>query len=98
LALGAATWVGCAAYVAGALLVPSLGSAVCSLAPGSSAFGEAERSWLPPGTTCTWDITSQGEQIRYVLGPSLTRLVPVAYVIGFWPAVRLRRRFPARGA
>lgn len=46
-------WALCGLLVLGFL---PLGEASCELAPGSSFYGEASPSWLPPGTTCTYDL------------------------------------------
>lgn len=32
------------------------GTTSCELGPGTSVFGTAEWSWLPPGRTCTWEL------------------------------------------
>lgn len=92
--LGFAATVLSVLYVVACLAAPSLsGDVSCELTPGSSVFGEATRSWLPPGRTCTYDLTEYG---RYVSSPSPLRLVVVAAAIVGLPATaylsRLLRR------
>jgi hypothetical protein len=61
----------------------------CELSPGVSVFGEASRSWFPPGVTCTWDLADGG---RYVDRPPMLRLVVVALaVVGPFASLYLRR-------
>ncbi|MFB9313400.1 hypothetical protein [Nocardioides plantarum] len=61
----------------------------CALSSGASAFGEASRSWLPPGVTCTWDLANGAQ---YVDRPPLLRLLVVAMaVVGPLVSLYLRR-------
>lgn len=46
------------------------GPVSCALDSGSSVYGTAEWSWLPPGRTCTWDL--QG--VTHTDGPPAARL------------------------
>lgn len=73
------------------LAIPSfVGDTGCELVPGGSFFGRAGRSWLPPGTTCTYDVPGVG---RYVDGPSPFTLAPFAVAILGLPVLRhLARR------
>jgi hypothetical protein len=84
--LGLVLWVVSVLYLAACLAGPSLlGGTACELAPGSSVFREASRSWLPPGTTCTWELGGYG---RHVEGPSPLRLVVVVWALAGWPLTR----------
>lgn len=76
------------------LVAPSAAdSLTCELSAGGSVFGEATRNWIPPGTTCSYDL---GEYGPYVTGPSSARLLVVAVAIGGLPLIgyiaRLLRR------
>lgn len=51
----------------------------CELTPGSSSFGEATRSWIPPGTTCTYDLSGYG--IATPPGGRSSPLCPVFMVV-----------------
>lgn len=46
------------------------GPVSCALGSGSSVYGTAAWSWLPPGRTCTWDL--QG--VTHTDGPPVARL------------------------
>ena len=73
--------------------------AVCELVPGSSVLGEASRSWLPPGTTCTYELPiGPGEPVVFVERPSALRLVVVGVVVAGPLAGWLLRRRPATAA
>ena len=50
---------------------------LCELAPGSSVYGRADRSWLPPGNTCTYPSPSG----VLVAGPPPWRLAVVAVAV-----------------
>ncbi len=76
------------------LIAPAAADSVtCELSAGGSVFGEASRSWIPPGTTCTYDL---GEYGRYVTGPAPARLIVVAVALVappvIWHLTRLLRR------
>ena len=78
LAVAFAAWAASVLLVAAWLVAPSLvGATACELAPGSSVFGEASRRWLPPGTTCTYDLSAYGLPTDVVDDPSPLRLVVV---------------------
>lgn len=95
-ALGYLVWVSSVLYVVACLLAPAAtGSTGCELTPGSSVFGEASRSWLPPGTTCTWELNGYG---RYVTTPSPVRLVVVAMALTGFPLLRYLSRLLSRPA
>lgn len=49
------------------------GDTACEFAPGSSLYGEATVSWLPPGRTCTYTDVIPGE--THVDSPEWSRLV-----------------------
>lgn len=90
---GVAGWALCVLYVLACLVSPSIvGDAGCELAPGSSVFGEASRSWLPPGTTCTYDLSDYGLPDEVVIGPSPLRLAVVAGALTGGPVVLYLRR------
>ncbi len=77
-----------------------LGDALsCELTPGSSVYGRADRSWLPPGATCTYPPAATGRSGVLVVGPPPWRLAVVA-VAGAGVAVLVgrapRRRRSAR--
>jgi hypothetical protein len=60
----------------------------CDLSGSSSVFGEASRSWLPPGTTCTWEING----IEHIDSPShLRTLVLTTSLLGPFVSAYLRR-------
>ena len=82
--LGYLAWVLCVMYVVACLAAPSM-FGYCELTPGSSVFGEATRSWLPPGTTCTYELSPYG---RLVLSPSPMRLVVIALALTGLPVLR----------
>lgn len=84
--LGYVLWAASLLYVLGCLAAPSvLGSLGCELTPGSSVYGEASRSWLPPGTTCTYELRGYGP---YVTHPSPARLLVVAMALVGLPLTR----------
>ena len=89
-----AFWALCGLLVLGFL---PLGDATCELAPGSSFYGEAHTSWLPPGTTCTYDL---GPGIpTHTDSPSpLRMLVVFMAVLGPLVSLRLRRLLRSRVA
>lgn len=76
-------WAVSVLYVIACLLAPTvIGEAGCELAPGTSIYGSASRSWLPPGTTCTYNLTdAQVPAENYVVAPSTERLLLVAVAI-----------------
>ncbi len=86
-------WALCVLYVVACLAAPSVvGDAGCELAPGSSVFGQASRSWLPPGTTCTYDLSAHGLPADVVIGPSPLRLAVLGGALAGLPVlVHLRR-------
>jgi len=59
------------------LIVPVLGSTSSEFQQGSSLYGDASVSWLPPGRTCTW-VGLAGEHVDR---PDLSRLLVVALAI-----------------
>jgi hypothetical protein len=92
LGLGVAFWVVSVLFVIACLVAPSfVGAAGCELGSGSSVFGEPSRSWLPPGTTCTYDLSGYGLPSAVIIEPSPLRLVVVvAALIGLPALLRLR--------
>ena len=58
------------------------GALSCELVAGSSYYGEARWSWLPPGTTCTYTVGAN-DDLTFTTGPA-----PWAYVrptlLAFW--------------
>lgn len=95
--LGYVGWVLCVLLVVACLVAPS-GSTTCDLSPGASIFGEASRSWLPPGTTCTWDLSLYGLSSNVVDRPSPLRLVVVVAALVGLPLVRYVARLLKRAA
>lgn len=84
--LGYAVWIGSVVYVVACLAAPSmLGDLGCELVPGSSVYGEATRSWLPPGTTCSYDLSGFGLSDHFVTGPPPLRLLVVAMALTGFP-------------
>jgi hypothetical protein len=84
--LGYMLWAASVLYVVACLAAPSVvGHTGCELTPGSSVYGEASRTWLPPGTTCTWELSGYG---RYVTSPSPVRLVVVGMALVGLPLLR----------
>ena len=67
---------------------------LCDFGEASSFYGVAERSWLPPGTTCTW--TANG--IEHVDSPDPSRFAVVAMALFGVPLGRYLSRLlrPAR--
>ena len=49
----------------------------CDFGEASSLYGVAERSWLPPGTTCTWSANG----VEHVDSPDPSRFAVVAMAI-----------------
>ena len=93
--LGYAAWVVSVAYVLACLAAPSMFGG-CELTPGSSVFGDATRSWLPPGTTCTYDLSGYGLSENFVTRPSPVRLVVVAMALTGFPLLQYLRRLLKR--
>ncbi len=92
--LGYLVWVASVLYVVACLVAPSVFSDFrCELIQGSSIYGEPSRSWLPPGTTCTWELDPYG---RYVLTPSPVRLVVVVMALTGFPLLRYLDRLLRR--
>jgi hypothetical protein len=66
---------------------------MCDLGEASSVFGDADRSWLPPGTTCTWDASG----VQHVDSPDLARFAVVAMaLLGVPVGLYLRRLIRAQ--
>jgi hypothetical protein len=59
----------------------------CPLDPNSSLYGTAQWSWLPPGRTCTWQL-SEG---THTDGPPTARL-GMLLLFALWGASLLLRR------
>lgn len=54
----------------------------CELSPGSSVYGEAGRSWLPPGQTCTYDLGQPGLE-PFEIDPGVaSSVLPAALIAG----------------
>lgn len=95
--VGCVVWGVAVLYLAACLVSPSLaGAAGCELAPGSSVFGDASRSWLPPGTTCTYDLSGYGLPADVVVDPSPLRFAVVGVVLAGPPALLHVHRLLAR--
>ncbi len=50
---------------------------MCDFGEASSLFGSADRSWLPPGTTCSWTVNG----IEHVDSPDSSRFVVLAMAL-----------------
>lgn len=50
---------------------------MCDLGEASSRWGSADRSWLPPGTTCRWNLNGT----EHVDRPDLARLAVLAMAL-----------------
>lgn len=100
--LGYVVWAASVVYVAACLAAASLFSDLsCELVPGSSSYGEASRSWLPPGGTCTHDLRGAGAKVSgsfVTTSPSPLRLVFVAITIAGVPVLRHLSRLLKRSA
>ncbi|QIK65145.1 hypothetical protein G7072_01270 [Nocardioides sp. HDW12B] len=90
-------WLVGSSYVLGAvslllvalwLLFAEDSSLMCDFETASSFWGTAERSWFPPGTTCTWEI----EGFRHVDRPDPSRLAVLAMAVAGIPLGRHLRR------
>jgi hypothetical protein len=93
LRLGLLLWVASVLYVVACLIEPSVVDPTgCELAPGSSVFGDPTRSWLPPGTTCTYDLSGFGLPEHVVIRPSPARLVVVVLAVLGLPLLHHLRR------
>ncbi|GAB6983950.1 hypothetical protein [Nocardioides pyridinolyticus] len=60
----------------------------CDFAMASSFYGTAERTWLPPGTTCSW----HAADTEHVDRPDPARLAVVAMALCGVPLGRYLRR------
>jgi hypothetical protein len=97
--IGYVGWALCVLYLAGCLVAPSLlANTGCELTPGGSVFGVATRSWVPPGTTCTYDLSQYGITGDVVIGPSPLRLLFVAPALIGLPLIRRFSRTVKRQA
>jgi hypothetical protein len=95
--IGWLVWGALAAALVGTLVVEAmlLGPTSCELAAGSSIYGEASWSWLPPGVACRWELELGGDvPVVVTSGPSWARM-GMALVLAGWAAA-LRHR-PAGG-
>ncbi len=63
-------------------------SLMCNFETASSFWGTAERSWFPPGTTCTWEVGGY----RHVDRPDPSRLAVLAMGAAGIPLGRYLRR------
>ena len=94
---GQAGWALCVLYVIACWVAPHVvGTAGCELAPGSSVFGTATTSWLPPGTTCTYDLSEHGLPANVVTRPSELRFVVLAAALLGQPLLAHLRRLLSR--
>lgn len=85
---GIVGWALCALYVLACWASPSIvGDSGCELAPGSSVFGDASRSWLPPGTTCTYDLSDYGLPADVAIAPSPLRLLVLGATLAGLPVL-----------
>lgn len=89
---GIVGWALSALYVIACWASPSIvGDAGCELGSGSSAFGDASRSWLPPGTTCTYDLSNYDLPSDVVVGPSPLRLLVLGAALAGLPVLMYLR-------
>ncbi len=87
--LGYVLWVASVAYVLACWASPWVyGNVGCEFGRGTSVYGDATRSWLPPGTTCTYDLSAFGLPDHYQYGPSPVRLLVVAMALTGFPLLR----------
>ena len=49
-------------------------TSACELAPGSSIYGEASWTWMPPGRVCEWTLSIGGSSVSVVSEPPVARL------------------------
>lgn len=61
----------------------TMGPTSCELATGSSIYGDASWSWLPPGVRCEWGTEVEGEPVRIAEDPPVAR-VGTAIVFLLW--------------
>lgn len=66
-----------AALVVGWLVLATDRVLMCDLGEASSRWGDAERTWLPPGTTCTWWLDGTPHTDR----PDASRLAVLAMAL-----------------
>ena len=90
-------WSAAVAVPVGVLVVEALllGPTACELAAGSSVYGDATWSWLPPGVACRWELEVGGDTSTVVTsGPSWARVGMLLLLVGWGAAIRHR---PATG-
>ena len=95
--IGWLVWGVVVAALVGVLVVEAslLGPTSCELAAGSSIYGDASWSWLPPGVACRWELDlGAGTPIVVAAGPSWARIGMVVLLAGWAAALRHR---PAGG-
>ena len=67
------------------------GDTACEFTPGSSNYGEASVSWLPPGRTCTYqDATDPGQP--HVDSPDWSRFLVLGIAVFGLPMARYMQR------
>ena len=89
---GFVLWAVSVLYVLGCLVAPSVvGDTACELVRGSSVLGEVSRNWLPPGTTCTYDLSAHGLP-DVVVRPSPLRLLVLGVAVAGLPVLLYLRR------
>lgn len=94
--VGWLAWGVAMAALVGFLVVEAmlLGPTSCELAAGSSIYGDASWSWLPPGVACRWELEVGGVPTVLTSGPSWARVGMVLLLAGWAAALRQR---PAGG-
>jgi opacity protein-like surface antigen len=66
-----------AAVVAVWLALGNDATLMCDFGEASSLFGSADRTWLPPGTTCSWNVNG----IEHVDSPDPSRFAVLAMAL-----------------
>jgi hypothetical protein len=94
--VGWLVWSAAAAALVGVLVVEALllGPTSCELAAGSSIYGDATWSWLPPGVACRWELEVGGDTTVITSAPSWARVGMLLLLAGWGAALRHR---PATG-
>ena len=87
--LGYVVTVVCATVVIVWLVAPSFaGAHTCLPIWDSGQYGDPSRSWVPPGTACTFHGRASGMQIDIVDRPTAWRLVPLLVAVTGFPLTR----------
>ncbi|MEX0427296.1 hypothetical protein AB3X52_06675 [Nocardioides sp. DS6] len=89
----------CAALVIFWLVTPAFADPyLCTPIWGNGQYGDPSRSWIPPGTSCTFHARASGMQIDIVNRPTAWRLIPLLAAVTGFPLTRHLRRLLRRAA